>query len=435
MKSDKMKTTLRIAALSAALLFGASNMLAVTDKEMEEARVITAKLYLRYANNGSGYLDELPAQPKTMAELEKVLKTKETENLKAFKAVGTPKDYASWDKAKLVEYWGKTFFTSPGLTEKGKEAARTVQKRLGNMTVSAPTAAAEPAKSAETASETPTAAETSKPEAQTTAEQTPEMVLEEQVQALEEQTEAAVETEPVVEKKSNNTWIYIAILCVLVGVVIWLLVYAGNFMKSQNAASANQQKSNGKAEAALKAEIAKLRKENEELKRETDALIAEKKRLTRELREAERKPLTASSEPARPAAQEPEKSEMVSRLERAMSDAPTAPRQPQRPAKTIYLGRVNQKGIFVCANRNFTPGSSYYKLVTSDGISGSFSPVEDAETWEAALERPAELQNGCTGRNLDHTDGMTEIITEAPGTAVFEGGCWRVSRKARIALA
>ena len=32
---------------------------AVTDKEMEEARTITAKAYLRYANDGSGYLDEV----------------------------------------------------------------------------------------------------------------------------------------------------------------------------------------------------------------------------------------------------------------------------------------------------------------------------------------------------------------------------------------
>ncbi len=32
---------------------------AVTDKEMEQARAIAAKHYLRYANNGSDYLDKL----------------------------------------------------------------------------------------------------------------------------------------------------------------------------------------------------------------------------------------------------------------------------------------------------------------------------------------------------------------------------------------
>ena len=58
---------------------------AVTDKEMEQARTIATKAYLRYANDGSGYLDKL--NPKTMAELEKNLKPKEKENLKAFKAI------------------------------------------------------------------------------------------------------------------------------------------------------------------------------------------------------------------------------------------------------------------------------------------------------------------------------------------------------------
>ncbi|MDE7402106.1 MAG: hypothetical protein K2M87_01690, partial [Muribaculaceae bacterium] len=76
---------------------------AVTDREMEEARAITAKAYLRYANNGSGYLDEITA--KSMSELESKLKAKEKENLAAFKSVKVPSDYASWDKEKLVEFW------------------------------------------------------------------------------------------------------------------------------------------------------------------------------------------------------------------------------------------------------------------------------------------------------------------------------------------
>ena len=40
---------------------------AVTDREMEEARTIAAQAYLRYANDGSGYLDEFKAT--SMAEL------------------------------------------------------------------------------------------------------------------------------------------------------------------------------------------------------------------------------------------------------------------------------------------------------------------------------------------------------------------------------
>lgn len=111
---------------------------AVTDKEMEEARTITAQAYLRYANDGSGYLDDFKAT--TMSQLESKLKAKEKENIKAFKSVKVPSDYASWDKAKLVEFWGVTFFTSPNLAEKGKVARSRVKQRINAMTVAAPAA-------------------------------------------------------------------------------------------------------------------------------------------------------------------------------------------------------------------------------------------------------------------------------------------------------
>ena len=74
-----------------ALILAASatgTMQAVTDKEMEQARVIATQAYLRYANDGSGYLDDL--HPKTMAELERSLKPKEKENIKAFKPYHCP---------------------------------------------------------------------------------------------------------------------------------------------------------------------------------------------------------------------------------------------------------------------------------------------------------------------------------------------------------
>ena len=51
-----------------------------------------------------------------------------------------PSDYASWDKAKLVEFWGVTFFTSPNLAEKGKVARSRVKQRINAMTVAAPAA-------------------------------------------------------------------------------------------------------------------------------------------------------------------------------------------------------------------------------------------------------------------------------------------------------
>ncbi len=82
------------------ILWQALPALAVTDKEMEQARVIATQTYLRYANDGSGYLDAL--HPTTMAELEKNLKAKEKENIKAFKAIPVPAGYQSWVNKNLV---------------------------------------------------------------------------------------------------------------------------------------------------------------------------------------------------------------------------------------------------------------------------------------------------------------------------------------------
>ncbi len=111
---------------------------AVTDKEMEQARVIATQTYLRYANDGSGYLDAL--HPTTMAELEKNLKQKEKENIKAFKAIPVPSGYQSWDKQKLVDYWSTTAFSHAGLTDKGKIGKNPARKKLNNMKVAAPVA-------------------------------------------------------------------------------------------------------------------------------------------------------------------------------------------------------------------------------------------------------------------------------------------------------
>ena len=66
----KLKAAIFIVLLSVpTFVFG------VSQKEMEQARTIAAKAYLRYANDGSGYLDDL--NPTTMQELEASLKSKE----------------------------------------------------------------------------------------------------------------------------------------------------------------------------------------------------------------------------------------------------------------------------------------------------------------------------------------------------------------------
>lgn len=418
------KGALRLSVLMALFLTLAPAK-AVTDKEMEQARTITAQAYLRYANNGSGYLDDL--SPKTMAELEQSLKAKEKENLRSFKAVSVPKDYASWDKEKLTQFWGTTFFASPGLIEEGRAARTRVRARIGKMTVAAPAAEAPAAQeSAPAPAETPSASAEAQSAQQPEAAQAsvPEDVLLQEAAADTGMDMAEPDTETVVRKKSSSTWIYIAILCVLVGVVIWLVVYAGNAMKSHNssvrAASASDDSDEAASEEMRRRFAETLSAKNEELKEaqaEAERLRKENARLRGELETARRE---AAASAAVATAQS--------------AEAPRAPRA-ARQERTIWLGRVNKNGIFVRADRAYNPGNSFYKLTTTDGVSGSFSVVTDPTACELALLSPDDiLLNACAGRNLTQTRGMKEIVTEMPGTAVFEGGCWRVGRKARIVL-
>ena len=78
-------TKSRLISAVTAFLLAIPCIFAVSDAEMEQARVIATQCYLRYANNGSGYLDDI--HPKTMKELESKLKAKEKENIKAFNAI------------------------------------------------------------------------------------------------------------------------------------------------------------------------------------------------------------------------------------------------------------------------------------------------------------------------------------------------------------
>ena len=128
----------KLIAIFAAFVFSSISCFAVTDKEMEQARTIATKWYLRYANDGSGYLDEI--NPKTMAELEKALKTKEKENIKAFKAIPNPAGYQSWDKQQLIDYWSVTAFKTKGLIEKGRQGGNRAKKFISNMTIAPPAA-------------------------------------------------------------------------------------------------------------------------------------------------------------------------------------------------------------------------------------------------------------------------------------------------------
>ena len=393
---------------------------AVTQKEMEQARTIAAKSYIRYANDGSGYLDDL--NPSTMEELEAALKPKEKENIKAFKAIPVPTDYQNWDKEKLVEYWAVTAFKSKGLLEKGRGGRIRARSQINKMTISNQPAEATPV--VETSSATP--AENAAPDQATATNETQDIESIPQLPAAQEEN---LEEDLNVDKASNYTWVYIMVLAILVAIVIALVVYAANVMKkngnvipSNNDHKAYQPQSSEKDKEMMERYETQLSDKNVEismLKKKLESASRQNSDLKQKL-----ETLTLEVESLRAAS----KAGSGTNKEKQETVAP-----PKSSLRSIYLGRANSRGIFVRADRTFNPEHSLYLLDTSDGFSGSFRIVDSQEAWTRALSNPREyLATACMCKDLDEPGDATQILTESSGTAVFEGGCWRVIRKARI---
>ena len=408
------------------LLTFALPVFAVSDKDMEEAKVIAAKLYLRWTNNASGYLDEV--NPTSMADLESKLKTQEIENLKAFKSVPIPADYATWDKERFVQFWGTTFFTSPALTDDGKRAKDRVKAKVKTINVSAPSAAPAletaqtPAENAEkpAGNEKPGEDAITIPEPQEVTHQA-EAVADSM--AILQAEEASLATSERLAKAKNKTWIYVAILIVLVGLVVWLMVYAANMMKKQGKAIVNGNTESGVDTSSFKKEIkaletanARLQDDNARLKSDLESAKAEIIRLRAAARKPETKPApteVATATPARPKKEEPKPQPKV--------------------INEIYLGRANPKGLFVRGDRKPNPNHTVFRLDTKDGIVGTFRFVETPEAFALVTSNPLQyLAGGCICENFEDAETANRIVTENPGTAILENGCWKVLRKSRI---
>lgn len=478
-------TTMKKLYLTAVLALCSIPLFAATDKEMEEARTYTAQAYLRYANDASGYLDEISV--KTMAELKGKLKAQELENLKTFESVGVPKDYASWDKAKLSEYWSKTFFTSPGLLEKGRHngAKARVKRKIDAMTVTAgaSTQTSDPTPESSTGADPLEGLEADPNAAAAAATALPDSI-EEAAKKLED---AILEEEDTTHKQGNSyTWVYIAILAALIGVVIWLVIFAskvmkrseereerqdneerrGRFNKNSEETSEARLREAGEETTALRerfaATIAGKNDEMREVRRGADILRAENDRLKNELEKVRGEVSRHKAE----AAQYKEECgrlfeecntlrEKLSHAQAAAAAAPITPahnpapepsprprpqetvtpqpRQTTPTVKTIFLGRANARGLFVRADRNLNIGHTIFRLDTTDGYAGTFRVAADPAVWETALLNPTEaLAGACVAPDMTATAGMSRIVTEAPGTAIFEGGCWKVIRKAKV---
>lgn len=417
---------------------------AVTDKEMDQAKVIAAQLYLRWANDGSGYLDAVKAT--SMADLESKLKPKEKENLKAFKSVKIPSDYASWDKAKLTEFWGVTFFTSPALDAGGKRAKDRVKAKIAAMTIAAPSAKkeepkADPAPVAEAAPQPATTTEATASATPAADVPTADEAIEKTEDILADQNAIAKDAEEKqYQEESSGTWGYVIALVLLLGAVVWLVVYAANMMKKQPSDDTDAQTKGGAAnDAELRQQFSKaMSKKNDELSQVSANLAASEKensRLMEIIEDLKQQNASLKAEVAalsqrsaqRPAPQVAESS--VQPEVRKPAEAPAAKSMPN----TIYLGRANARGLFVRGDRRLNPGHTIYRLDTRDGLVGTFKVIDLPEVTDIALANPVQyLAGGCTAIDIEDTAGATSIVTENAGTAIFEDGCWKVLRKSRI---
>ena len=399
---------------------------AVTDKEMEQARTIAAKAYIRYANDGSGYLDDL--NPVTMEELEASLKPKERENIKAFKAIPVPTDYKDWNKDKLLEYWAVTAFKTKGLLEKGRGGRIRARSQINKMTIAPPqpelpavsqlgTQTTQPASSLEI---TPVMSVPANKEEQGT-----DSISQQPIEEFDEDME--------IEKARNYNWVYIMVLAILVGVLIALGIYAAKVMKKNG----NPEKENGDFSARTSNDDAELRERYESIISDKNVEIAMlKKKLETALRQTSEyktkiESLTSELQIVKGAAREMNVMQNESKDNGEQKEI--APASVKGTLRTIYLGRANSRGIFVRADRSLNPGHSIFVLDTNDGYTGSYRVVDNPEVWALALSYPQEyLLTACIGNDLEYPENATRIVNESSGMAVFDGGCWRVTRKARI---
>lgn len=427
-------------AVLALLVCTSSPASAVTDKEMEEARTYTAKSYLRFVNNGSGYLDDINV--KTMTELNSKLKAKEKENIEAFNAVKTPTDYASWDKKRLVEYWAATFFTSPGLDPNGKAARSRVRKYIEGMTITA-----DAPKQEETPAATPTETPAT-PEESAVAEDgqiaPADVTPGEETDILADQKEiekAAEESRDTTPREQNRTWVYVLVLAILVGIVIWLVIYAANLMKRQPDPDERDRRKGGSGDANAESELREqtrkaIAAKNQELQQLQERLEASESRADKLAAELERVKTDRGrlEEELRSLREETSRAAKPSSIPAATTKiTPPVQNEKQGILKTIYLGRVNRRGIFVRADRRITDGNTIFRLDTEDGMVGTFHVVDEPEVVDLALSDPTEyLSQGCTGEDFEDTAGVTRIVTKSAGTAIFENGYWKVLRKTRI---
>lgn len=466
---------------TAMCLMASASASAATPEQMDHAKAIAYKYCLRYMNNGSGYLDD--TKPANMAELRNSLKQKEQENIKTLESIALPpeSEYSKWDKEQFNKFWEETFFSNKKLNFNAKGACK--KSAIGEISkISVTKSEAKPEEKKEDPANNTTPAEGAEeqaapatPAADPANNQDMQALIDVRTDTVVDAVEIPIEEVKAQEenkKEGSVNYTAIIILCALVLVVVLLVAYALNAMKR------NKERSGGNTYSNRRRRYPEDEDEDkEEDEEEEDSYRPAPRRQSRD--NSASRPYTVQSDMAEesafaaysaytePVSRQKENHDAykpgeqarssrdieieqlrneVAELRRQLSEAHNRnmeKSQPVRyvpgsrtqgPAHVIYLARANRDGVFTRADARYNPGTSIFKLITSDGVSGSFSVIDDVTVCEMALLNPEDcLLDACSGRNLDFTRGARDIVTEASGTAIFENGRWCVMRKARIA--
>lgn len=446
-----MKPNTRIVRIlvCVALLIGMPvRVFAVTPEEMEEARTITAKIYLRCANSGSDYLEKVKA--KNINELEGQLKAKEKENLTTFKSFSVPTDYASWGKDDLVKFWSGTFFANPQVKLEAKGyAQKMTEKAIKNMKIQDPVEAPAPGEESEAVGELPDPVTTVAMDEDATKA------------ALDTLADAVQPVETGKKQEDSGNALYIVLLCVLVAFVVALIIYAARMFKRQTDDDDDDELQEEPKETVHKAganvnvtiaapsaqhpaevgrntskEVESLRAENTELRRAIDDykyhlnyIKGEKAELQEQVRRLQDELDKARSTAATSSAPRYSGEEADYTVYTETEDSPV---RPAGNARTLYLGRANDQGMFMRAERELNPSHSIFRLVSTDGITGTFTVIESPAIESRIMADVRQALRGSCECDFSEARGRTGVETYRGGTAIFDQGRWKVLRRAQV---
>lgn len=444
------------ATVFAALVVPALKCYGVTPDEMERARAVAACVYIRYVDDGSGYLDGF--KPKSMGDVREKVKGHEKDEslLQEFMGAPVANDFDQWDKEKFVNYWSGEFFKNSGLSDRNSSMRNDrIRARVSTMDVTAPAPKEEERQKPQQPEQVQQPAEPSDVTNVPIATGDSAMVRDD----MRKDSEA--------DKGSGTNWTLIILLVVLLAVVIALVAYGVKVMKGGNpqnnndnqptpqpqprqpepqqayaAQSATVYPAQDSANEMLRRQLAESRR-NESSVREHNKILSDRVRsledevslLRREIEELrEQANRTQILEPA----------DTVTVVEEPVLEPEPLPRQPfveperiveEQPRQRIYLGRANRQRIFLRADRQFVPGKSIYRLTTGNELTGSF--VVDSNpsivAW-VSLDPMTALGGACEVPTFAVPGGIKHIVTDSPGTAIFEDGCWKVLRPAAVHL-